>query len=104
MPAPSRTCGRFRGTRGVVPSQTQGRCRGIHRKRSEWYPHRVAAGPGWEMEGVGTMLSSVVPTLTSAAIPDQSVTLTLSPFWVSSLFLTALVLACGALWFLANMY
>ncbi|HEY8516522.1 MAG TPA: hypothetical protein VIS07_13505 [Candidatus Binatia bacterium] len=50
------------------------------------------------------MLSSVVPTLTSAAIPDQSVTLTLSPFWVSSLFLTALVLACGALWFLANMY
>ncbi|MEW6271285.1 MAG: hypothetical protein AB1689_18545 [Thermodesulfobacteriota bacterium] len=49
------------------------------------------------------MLSSIVPILSSAAIPEQTVTLTISPFWLSSLFLTALALACGALWFLAHM-
>lgn len=49
------------------------------------------------------MLNSMLPVLaSSAAIPEQVVTLTFSPFWVPSLFLTALTLACGALWFLAG--
>lgn len=49
------------------------------------------------------MLSSIVPALSTAAIPEQTVTLTISPFWLSSLFLTALALTCGVLWFLAQM-
>ncbi len=49
------------------------------------------------------MLSSMLPTVTSsAAIPDQVLTLSFSPLWVPALFLAALTLACGALWFLAQ--
>jgi len=38
----------------------------------------------------------------SAAVPQQVVTLSFSPLWVPSLFVAALTLACGALWFLAG--
>jgi len=44
------------------------------------------------------MVTSVLPLVaSSAAIPERMVTLTLDPFWSAILFVTALVLTCGAL-------
>ena len=49
------------------------------------------------------MLTSVMPIMpSSAAIPDQVVTLTLSPVWSVVLFAAALVLTCGVMWLLKN--
>lgn len=49
------------------------------------------------------MLTSALPLVaSSAAIPTQVMTLTLNPVWSATLFLTALVLTCGALWLLKN--
>jgi len=49
------------------------------------------------------VLSSILPVLAStAAIPSQTVTLTINPFWSVALFGTALVLTCGVLWLLKN--
>jgi hypothetical protein len=45
----------------------------------------------------------MLPVLaSSAAIPQQVVTLTFSPLWVPLLFVAALTLTCAALWFLAG--
>ena len=49
------------------------------------------------------MLTSVLPVVASAAaIPEQTLTLTIAPLWSVALFGTVLVLACGALWLLKN--
>lgn len=50
------------------------------------------------------MLTSVLPVLaSSAAIPDQVMTLTFSPVWTIALFATALALTCGLMWLLKNL-
>lgn len=49
------------------------------------------------------MVTSVIPLLSSsAAIPEQTMSLAFSPLWLTSLFVTALALSCGVLWLLAN--
>lgn len=49
------------------------------------------------------MLTSAIPVLaSSAAIPDQMVTLTFSPVWTVVLFAAALALTCGAMWLLRD--
>jgi hypothetical protein len=49
------------------------------------------------------MLTSVMPIMaSSAAIPDQVVTLTLSPIWSVVLFVASLALTCGLMWLLKN--
>jgi hypothetical protein len=50
------------------------------------------------------MLTSVLPVVaSSAAIPDQLVTLTFNPIWTIALFAVSLVLACGAMWLLKDL-
>lgn len=48
------------------------------------------------------MLTSVMPALAPAAIPDQVVTLTFSPVWTVMLFAASLALTCGLMWLLKN--
>ena len=49
------------------------------------------------------MLTSVIPIMASgAAIPDQVVTLTLSPIWSVVLFVASLALTCSLMWLLKN--
>lgn len=49
------------------------------------------------------MLTSVMPIMaSSAAIPDQVLTLTLSPVWTVVLFVAALALTCSLMWLLKN--
>jgi len=49
------------------------------------------------------MFTTSLPLVaSSAAIPTQVMTLTLNPAWSAALFVTALVLTCGALWLLKN--
>ncbi|MBY0278620.1 hypothetical protein K2Z84_25080 [Candidatus Binatia bacterium] len=49
------------------------------------------------------MLTSMMPVLaSSAAIPDQVVTLTFNPTWTFVLFAAALALTCSAMWLLKN--
>lgn len=49
------------------------------------------------------MFASMLPNfVSSASLPDQVLTLSFSPLWVPALFVAALTLACGALWFLAH--
>ncbi len=49
------------------------------------------------------MLTSVMPIMaSSAAIPEQVVTLTISPVWTVVLFVAALALTCGLMWLLKN--
>lgn len=49
------------------------------------------------------MLTSMMPIVaSSAAIPDQVVTLTLSPIWSVVLFVASLALTCGLMWLLKN--
>jgi hypothetical protein len=49
------------------------------------------------------MFTSVMPIMaSSAAIPDQVVTLTISPVWTVALFVASLALTCGLLWLLKN--
>ena len=49
------------------------------------------------------MFSSILPVVaSSAAIPNQTLTLTINPIWSVALFGSALVFTCAVLWLLKN--